>query len=429
MIDYRVEIAKHPHKLGQYLGYKELSKKHGEWIKKSWKNKKDYVLQAHRNSYKTSAVLVVGTIWYLLYNPNDPVLIVRKGFEGAVSILKSIIKHYQSEKMLNLYASVFGVKDFRLLEDRKDCVVLSTKTNVTKEGNVQALGIGGAITGSHFKKIMADDIITLKDRVSKAERENTKEFIRELENIKTVDGTITFTGTPWHRDDGFEILPEPDRYPLGSLEIKGLTKEKIEDIRNRTTPSLFAANYLLKHVADEDKLFNDAKYERWEDGASHKIAHLDCAYKGKDYTALTLIEDWTGKWIIKGYAWRESIVDCYGKIESILKTHKIGTLHIEENADKGLSKIELQKRHESVVSYHEKTNKHLKIVGELYKEWGKVFFDYDTSEEYLSQILDYEEGQEPDDAPDSAASAVRIMGRSGGEMRATAKEVRGKYEY
>ena len=423
------EIAKNPYKLGIYLGYPDMTEIHNKWIKKSWKNTKDYVLQAHRNSYKTTAVLTVGTIWYLLFNPNATILILRKGYEGAVSIVKSIMKHYQSEKMISLYSNLLGIKDFKLVEDRKDCLVLPTKTTVTKEGNVEALGIGGSITGSHFSKIMADDIITLKDRISKAERENTKEFIRELENIKTADGTITFTGTPWHKDDGFSILPEPDRYALGSVEIQGFTQNKVDEIRQRTTPSLFAANYLLKHIADENKLFNDAKYEHWTNGASYKIAHIDQAYKGEDYTALTLLEEWHGMYILKGYAWRENIIDCYDKIKVILENHDIGSLYMEDNSDKGLSKKDMRTRWNSVIGYHEKENKHNKIIGNLYKEWDKVYFDYDTNEEYLNQILDYEEGQGHDDSPDSAASIVRIVSSRGGETSAKAKETYKEYEY
>jgi hypothetical protein len=429
MLDYKIEIAKYPEKLGHYLGYPDLTEIHREWIIKTWKSKKDYVLQAHRNSYKTTAVLIVGTIWYMLYNPNDTVLILRKAFTDATSIIKSIIRHYESEKMIKLYENVFGVKNFKLVEDRKDCIVLPTKINVTKEGSIDALGIGGSITGRHYKKIMADDIITVKDRLSKAERENTKEFIRELENIKTTDGSITFTGTPWHREDGFSMLPEAEKFPIDSIDIKGFTKEKLEDIRKRTTASLFAANYLLKHVSDENRVFKDIKYAQWEPGASYKIAHIDAAYSGKHYTSLTLLQEWHGKYTLKGYIWRQSIVDLFDKIVTIMKNHGIGSVYLEDNADKGLSKKELMKIWNSVIGYHEKENKHNRIIGYLKYYWPEVYFDMDSDEDYLSQILDYEEGEEPDDAPDSATGAVRVATKRAGGIEPIVKETYKEYEY
>lgn len=408
------KILNQPHLLGHYLGYKDLSEIHSTWIIKSWANKKDYILQAHRNSYKTTAVLVVGCIWYLLYNPEATILIVRKEYEGAASILKSIIKHYESDEMRAIY-EMFGFKSFNLKDYRKDTLTLPFKKQVTKEGSIDSLGIGGAITGRHYDKIICDDIVTLKDRVSKAERDKTKAFAMELMNIKKPNGTITVTGTPWHRDDVFTILPESDKYPMGSVCINGLNQNVIDEIKARTTPSLYAINYLLKHVADENKIFSDAKFEHWDNDLNGIIGHIDCAYSGTHYTALTLLQKKSGYYIIKGWIWRESIVTLYEKIANLLNSHNCGTIHMEDNADKGLGREGMIKYYPNVLGYHEKENKHNKIILHLKQNWLEVRFDYGCQEEYLNQVMDYEEGEEPDDAPDSLASLMRI--------KVTAKEI------
>ena len=41
------------------------------------------------------------------------------------------------------------------------------------------------------------------------------------------------------------------------------------------------------------------------------------------------------------------------------------------------------------------------------KYWKDLVFHPDTDPEYMSMILDYREGEKPDDAPDSAASLLR----------------------
>ena len=38
-----------------------------------------------------------------------------------------------------------------------------------------------------------------------------------------------------------------------------------------------------------------------------------------------------------------------------------------------------------------------------------VIFDHRSDEDYITQIVEYQEGEEPDDAPDSAASMIRIL--------------------
>ena len=53
-------------------------------------------------------------------------------------------------------------------------------------------------------------------------------------------------------------------------------------------PSLFAANYELRHIASEDALFKSAP--RFTDDAGmlrDGIAHIDAAYGGGDSTAFT----------------------------------------------------------------------------------------------------------------------------------------------
>jgi hypothetical protein len=60
-----------------------------------------------------------------------------------------------------------------------------------------------------------------------------------------------------------------------------------------------------------------------------------------------------------------------------------------------------------VREYAETENKHIKICTHLYEHWNKVTWSPDTDPEYMNQILDYSEGEEPDDAPDSAASLIR----------------------
>jgi hypothetical protein len=54
-------------------------------------------------------------------------------------------------------------------------------------------------------------------------------------------------------------------------------------------------------------------------------------------------------------------------------------------------------------------NKFLKITTYLKGEWDNIVFVKGTDEEYIQQILDYNENAEHDDAPDSLASICRLM--------------------
>ena len=185
--------------------------------------------------------------------------------------------------------------------------------------------------------------------------------------------------------------------------------QDILDLKNTMSSDLYAANYELKHVASDDAMFKDMKFI--EHSGGKWIAHIDASYYGKDTTALSLLCKDNDKIIIAGFAWREHVDECMDKIKSIFGRYKPGTFYMEKNADKGYLAKEIKQWHGSVSSYHESMNKHIKIVSFLKKEWQSVYYTNDTNELYMEQIADYCEGIEPDDAPDSSASLIRIISK------------------
>ena len=413
-------FRKHPHLFGHYLGYTDLIETHSEWIKDAWINDTPS-LQAHRNSYKTTAILIVGFIWYNLFiNSNKTCLFIRKSQDEALKIVKAIKTHLESDNVSYILKGLGLLKQgqsIKTLNWSNSSITLSIKTTITPEGSLDCLGMSGSITGSHYDFIFPDDIITLKDRVSKAERETTKDFIRELRNIKKHDGKIFFSGTPWHKEDGWSIIPKPKSFPIGTVPIKGYTKDvlkdKIQEMRSGTTSSLYAANYELVHIASEDLIFTDPKFAEFPEDFIKICGWVDPAYSGENDTAFTILgQAKDKKWHVKGWTWRKSIEQLYTTISEKATDHKCGTIYIESNADKGLSARDLKKIYPLVQTRHEKENKHVRIIGYAKQHWEHLHFANDCQSEYLNQILDYQEGQEPDDAPDSLAGIMREMGFS-----------------
>ncbi len=399
-------IKNKPHVLGHWLGYNDLSEIHSKWIIDCWDSGKDYTLQAHRNSYKTTAVLVIGAIRWLFFHPNDTILISRKSQTDANKILSEIATHYNSDKLKTIYKDCYNTEDL-IKRSNSTVLDLTLHRQASKESNIETIGMGGGITGGHFDKVMGDDLITVKDRVSKAEREATKTFIRELKNIpKTEGGTITITGTPWHKEDAYSIIKPPEKYPLGSIHIKGFTDEKIEDIKQSTTPSLFAANYELKHISSDDHMFADIKYCKWDMDKSPN-GYIDPAYSGTNTSSMALLYQDGEKIVVRGWAWRQDITELYSKLRNLLVDYNSGTVWIESNADKGLSLKDFRNIYPASSGVYESMNKHLKIVSYLKQNWNNVYFAEDCQPEFIEQIVDYVEGDEPDDAPDALAALIR----------------------
>jgi len=407
----REEILKKPHVLGKYLGYTKLSKIHGDWIKYIWNNKHHRAIQAHRGSYKTTSIVVVGSIWYWLFHPNERILIARKEFSGASSLLSEISRNLKSEKIKSLIYELYEISDFHLVKDTSGVITTSLMTRNTKEGNFECTGIGSSKTGAHYERIHFDDIVTDVDRYFPAKREATKRFIRECENLLEPKGIIGATGTPWHKDDAHNILPEAKKYPFPEVPLDKAEKKKIEERIKRLPYSLATANYYLKHVADEESYFANIKYKPLP--KKGRLMHIDAKYKGKDTMAITIGCREGNDYYLKGFISNNNIESMYNRIKEWHTMDKCGTCHMEDNADKGLGASALRKLGIPVSSYHESVNKHVKIISFLSGNWENVYFDESSDREYISQIVEYAEGQEPDDAPDGASCMVRILGGSG----------------
>lgn len=405
-------IRDRPEVLGWIIGYDKLTYLHGEWIKWIWDTKQSRGLQAHRGSYKSTAIDVVGSIRWLLFNPDERIAIIRKTFTDAAEQVGAIAKAMEMPEVRELFRFAHGeYPEFRVY--RKEKLEFSFKRTNTPEGNIEPKGLDAGLTGKHYDRIIMDDITVLKDRLSRAEREKTKEIYREIAtNIIDPGKPVSLIGTPWHKEDVWSSWHDA-KYPMKKFSIFDcniLTAEELEAKRRTTTPSLFAANYELVHISSEEALFADPQWGDWEtNGIEAPRAHLDAAYGGEDACALTIMARRADGFIqAVGYLYRGNVRDWFPTITSLLKQYKCRKIYTEENADKGWTTKELKGIGFSTLGYQENTQKQYKIATYLYEVWPKILWDSDTHDEYLSQIQDWTPmSKDNDDAPDSAASLCR----------------------
>lgn len=393
-----------PVEFGRLMGFDKLTDIHNDWIRDMVKGKEDATLQGHRGSYKTTCLSIALALIIILY-PNDKTLFMRKTTSDIAEIVAQVKKILLSQYVQILVNIIYGI-DLIITVDRFD--QLSTNLGATDaRGTPQlvAMGIGGSMTGKHFDRIFTDDIVNVSDRVSKAEREKTKTAYQELQNIKNRGGRIYNTGTPWHADDCFVLMPEPRKFDCYSTGL--IDSETLAQIRERMTASLFSANYELKHISSEDVIFANPQTGGEPSMVEQGNCHIDAAYGGEDSTAFTICNKHDGKYYIFGKLYHKHIDDCEDEIIEWRKRFNAGRISCEDNGDKGYLGKELRKKGERTHIYHENMNKYLKITSYLKAEWKNVIFVEGTDQEYIDQVVDYNENADHDDAPDSLACMVR----------------------
>lgn len=402
LLDY---LTNYPADIGRVVGFRDFTDLHNAWIKKMILPPGDFTLQAHRGSFKTCSLSVAIALRMIFY-PHENIMFMRKTGGDVVEVVKQVSKILHSEVFAFIFRKLYG---FEIGFTAENSGSITLNNYDTARGASQLLGVGtvGSLTGKHADCVITDDIINLQDRISKAERDRIKGVYQELQNIRNRGGVIINTGTPWHKDDAFSLMPNIEQYDCYNTGL--LTDAQIDVLRQSMTPSLFAANYELRHIASDDVIFTSPQVGYSPDAVRQGIGHIDAAYHGEDFTAYTLVRLVDGKYYVYGKLWRKHIDDV---LELILKIHhefQGGKIYCEENGDKGYLGRDLRKRKERVVIYSESMNKYVKITSYLKFEWENVVFVQGTDTEYINQICDFNDNAEHDDAPDSLASLIRAI--------------------
>lgn len=399
-------LKKHPVKFGQMLGFTKLTDLHNGWIQDMAYGMEDDTLQGHRNSYKTTCLsIAIALIMILL--PKLRILFIRKTDDDVKEIIRQVRNILISPITQVFVIAIYGIS-LKLVVDNATELSTNLSNDIKGTSQLTGCGIGSSLTGKHYDRIFTDDIVNIKDRQSKAERENTKTMYQELINLLNRGGRIFNSGTPWHKEDAFTLMPPAKKYDCYTTGL--MSKEEIQKKRDELSPSLFAANYELKHIASEDIIFfNPVVGAAIEKIMNANFCHIDAAYGGEDYTAFTIVKKKEGKYYVYGRIWQRAVDDVMDQIIADRKRLLAGKIFCETNGDKGYLAKALRDKGERVIEYHEDTNKYIKIVTHLKGDWSNVVFVEGTDQEYIDQILDYNEYAEHDDAPDSLACMIRIL--------------------
>ena len=401
-----------PARVARWCGLERLTDEvHGPWLRQMLCGRRDMTLLAHRGSYKTTC-LAFAMAATILLQPRRNIIFLRKTDDDVTEVIRQVKMLLNSAAMQYLSRCIYG-RAIGVMRTDMSCV--HSDCFCAMRGTVQLLGLGtgGSLTGKHADLVITDDMVNLSDRISSAERRRIRGVYQELQNICNPQGRFINAGTPWHPEDAISLMPNIQRFDWRRTGL--LSADKIRKLRRSMAPSLFAANYELRHIASEDALFGqtpplegDAAMLR--DG----MAHIDAAYGGEDYTALTCGRICGDRVYLYGRLWRRPVERVFGEIEAECARLMCAPVHCETNGDKGFVARALKERGIPVRTYHENMNKQVKIGTWLLKWWPRVTIVQGSDPAWLDQILDYSDHAAHDDAPDSAASLLRILERCGG---------------
>ena len=405
------KIFNNPIILAKEVGFDRLKPINNAWMRDMIYAERDETLLGHRNSYKTTC-LSFSIAFIMVTQPHKSIGFMRKTDTDVKEIIEQSKKILENQAMYAFAIDLYeNERPYIITKSNANELQISLYTGPRGATQLRGFGSDSSITGKHVDIIFTDDICNLRDRVSRAERERIKRLYMELQNIKDSDGGRIFnTGTPWHKEDAISIMPNIKRYPVDATGI--LSAEKIAELRASMTPSLFAANYELQHIAAENALFaTPPTFTSDEERMHNGIAHIDAAYGGEDGTALTLGRVEGDTLYMYGKLWQTHVKNVLPQVKQLCDRFRCAPIHCEINADKGYLASDMQRMGMTCKVYSENMNKYLKISTYLFKWWPNIVWLEGTDPEYLNQIMDYTEDAAHDDSVDSASCIARLLDR------------------
>ena len=397
-----------PVEFANMIGFTKLGELHNDWIVKMVAGTEDKTLLASRGTYKTTCVAVAISILMILH-PNKRILFMRKTDTDVKEVVSTVAKILKAPQTLYIIQSIYDI-NLRFLTESSTELTTNLTADIKGTAQLTGKGCGSSLTGKHYDYIFTDDIVNIDDRISKTERERTKLVYQELQNIKNRDGRITNTGTPWHEEDAFSIMPEAEKYDCYNEKVREIiSDDELQALKDSMVASLFAANYELRFIASENVIFTEPKTDAEDSKCEQGIMQVDSAFYGEDFTAWSVMMKHGDDYFLYGQIRRKHIEDCYAEIMADYERFMCNKLYMEDNADKGMVAKEMRKLGLKVVTYHESMNKYIKIVTYLKAIWKNTHFVKSTGADYIKQIADYYEDAGHDDAPDSAASLARLL--------------------
>lgn len=186
------------------LGYRDMTERcHGPFCAFLQHNVKQFKRALMpRDTYKTSAGTIAGSLWKGLHDTNQRILIANESATNAERMLRGIRGHLESNRTLRTLYSAEIPRDVRKVR-WNDTELDLVRTQVFPEPTFDTIGMTGSVTSRHYSHMIFDDPIS--EEAVKSEKV-MKDVINRLSAItalltKPERDTVWLIGTRWALHD------------------------------------------------------------------------------------------------------------------------------------------------------------------------------------------------------------------------------------
>ena len=248
-----------------FLEGREPSNLHSSMVFERGSRSKRLLLNVPPEHGKSTVVTVNYCVYRICMNPNMKIIIVSKTQERAKEYLYSIKQRLSNDRYAKLQAVYGPSGGWKEDSDmwRSDRIYLSRDSS-EKDPTVQALGIGGQITGSRADLIILDDVVTTTNAHEWSKHLNwiQKDVVTRLGDT----GTLLVVGTRIAPNDLYRELRNPDHWVGGQTPFTYLSMPAVLEFNDNPEKwvTLWAKSHIPWEGAEDAVPDENGLYPKWD---------------------------------------------------------------------------------------------------------------------------------------------------------------------
>lgn len=302
------------------LGHVDMNDEHLDLCRFLEKDGKFKLILMPRYTFKSCIITQGFTLWKLLQNPDNRILIYSDSATKSQNFLLGIKNHIEGKTGRSRFREFFpGWETTSLKGKWNDSQInISLRKAGSVEPSVDTGGIETSKVGMHYDIIIFDDIVSDLNVTTKAQMDKVHDCYKKSLSLLRPGGDVILTGTRWHFGDCYgRIIEENKEKKIFDILIKkaedggellfdnigddGLTREFLERQKSEQGSYIFSCIYLNEPVSDDAALFKHDDFQFYgtlkrsdnpqRDGLYDNLyitGTLDPAGEGEDFTAGTI---------------------------------------------------------------------------------------------------------------------------------------------
>jgi len=294
------------------LGYRDMNDEHKKLCEFMQEDTKKFrLVLMPRYTFKSCICTIGYSLWRLLKNPNERILIYSDASTKAQGFLTGIRNHILSKSERSIFRNTFGAweTDPKSGKWNENQIIVSIRYAAQSECSIETAGIDTSMVGKHFDAIIFDDVVSDKNITTKDQMDKTVECYSKALSLLRPGGTVIMLGTRWNfgdlygkiiaenkQKDTFKIFIRDSGYNAGKLLFdnigkNSLTWEFLKLQRTEQGSYIFSCLYENNPTDPETAVFKVADFNFYgsiKPDDLYITATCDPAGEGRDFTAITV---------------------------------------------------------------------------------------------------------------------------------------------